>query len=32
LFISQFCGKNQDINKAGNPTMEILLLKLFIGH
>ena len=24
--------QKQDINKAGNPTMEILLLKMFIGH
>jgi len=32
LFISEFCGKNQDINKAGNPSKEIPLLKMFIGH
>ena len=27
LFISEFCGKNQDINKAGNASKEIPLLK-----
>jgi len=32
LFISEFCAKNQDINKAGNPPKEIPLLKMFIGH
>jgi len=32
LFIPQFCGKNQDIEKVGNPSRKPYLKKMFIGH